>query len=60
MVLGLEDLETTDSIQGMRNGKPLNIYEGLRPAFESQPVPLTPVELASIPGNDNLFYFPAI
>jgi cellulose biosynthesis protein BcsQ len=35
MVLGLEDLESSDSIQGTKDGKPLNIREGLAPAFES-------------------------
>lgn len=34
MVLGLEDVETANSIQGTRNGHPLNIREGLAPAFE--------------------------
>lgn len=58
MVLGLENLENADNIQGHRDGKPLNIKEGLLPAFESQPVPLVPVELVKIPHNDNLFLLP--
>ena len=33
MVLGLEDLENADSIIGVKDGKPLNIREGLAPAF---------------------------
>ena len=33
MVLGLEDLENADSIIGIKDGKPLNIREGLAPAF---------------------------
>lgn len=58
MVLGLENLESTESIQGWRNGKPLNIREGLLPAFESQPVPLSPVDVVPIPHNDRLFLLP--
>lgn len=58
MVLGLENLESADSIQGTRDGKPLNIKEGLLPAFESQPVSLSPVEVVKIPSNDNLFLLP--
>ena len=58
MVLGLEDLESTESIQGRRDGKPLNIKEGLLPAFESQPIPLSAVELTAIPHNDHLFLLP--
>jgi cellulose biosynthesis protein BcsQ len=57
-VLGLEDLETADSIQGTKNGKPLNIKEGLAPAFESRPSPIQPVECLSIPKNKNLFLMP--
>jgi hypothetical protein len=58
MVLGLEDLETSESIQGAKNGKPLNIREGLAPAFESRPILMKPVECISIPRNDNLFLLP--
>ena len=58
MVLGLEDLETTDSIQGTRNGLPLNIKEGLAPAFESRPTLIKPVDCVQVPGNQNLFLLP--
>lgn len=58
MVLGLENLDTSDSIQGTKNGKPLNIKEGLSPAFESRPVPIKPVECVQIPRNENLFLLP--
>lgn len=58
MVLGLERLETSDSILGKKDGRPLNIKEGLLPAFESQPIPLEPVALAKIPKNDSLFLLP--
>lgn len=58
MVLGLEDLESTDSIQGSKDGFPLNIREGLAPAFESRPTLLKPVNCIPIPGNDNLFLMP--
>ncbi|MBV9735317.1 MAG: ParA family protein, partial [Acidisphaera sp.] len=53
MVLGLEDLETADSIQGTRNGKPLNIREGLAPAFESRPSLIKAVDCIQVPGNAN-------
>src|SRR5271166_6039444 len=55
MVLGLEDLESSDSIQGTRNGRPLNIRDGLAPAFESRPSLIQPVECIQIPGNNRLF-----
>src|SRR4051812_47979342 len=55
MVLGLEDLETADSIQGTRDGKPLNIREALAPAFESRPSLIQAVECIQIPRNTNLF-----
>jgi cellulose biosynthesis protein BcsQ len=58
MVLGLENLETADAIQGSKNGKPLNIKEGLAPAFESRPSLIQPVECISIPKNDRLFLLP--
>ena len=51
MVLGLENLETADSIQGTKNGKPLNIKEGLAPAFESRPTPIQPVDCILVPKN---------
>ena len=58
MVLGLEDLELSDSIQGTRNGRPLNIRDGLAPAFESRPSLIQPVECIQIPGNNRLFLMP--
>jgi len=58
MVLGLENLETADSIQGVRYGKPLNIREGLAPAFESRPALIKAVDCATIPMNENLFLLP--
>ena len=58
MVLGLEDLETADSIQGTIGGTPLNIREGLAPAFESRPAMIQPVQCIRIPKNDNLFLMP--
>jgi cellulose biosynthesis protein BcsQ len=36
MVLGFDHLERPDSIEGKRDGYPLNIKEGLAPAFESR------------------------
>src|ERR1700761_834012 len=58
MVLGLEDLETGESIQGTRDAKPLNIREGLAPAFESRPSLIQAVECLEVPGNANLFLMP--
>lgn len=58
MVLGLEDVETADSIQGTRNGRPLNIREGLAPAFESRPALIQAVECVQVPRNDRLFLMP--
>lgn len=58
MVLGLEDLESTESIQGTKNGRPLNIREGLAPAFESRPSLMKPVECIAIPKNNKLFLLP--
>lgn len=58
MVLGLEDLETAESIQGTKDGRPLNIREGLAPAFESRPSLIEPVECVRVPGNENLWLMP--
>lgn len=58
MVLGLEDLESSENIIGTRDGKPLNIKEGVLPAFESRPQLIQPVECIQIPRNDNLFLLP--
>jgi cellulose biosynthesis protein BcsQ len=58
MVLGLENLETAESILGTRDGVPLNIREGLAPAFESRPTLLKPVECIPVPRNDKLFLMP--
>jgi len=59
MVLGLEDLESSESIQGRtQDGKPRNIREGVSPAFESRPQLIEPVECVKIPHNDNLFLLP--
>lgn len=56
MVLGLEDFESTESIQGIKMGRPLNIREGLAPAFESRPEVLKAVECVEI--KENLFLLP--
>ena len=58
MVLGFERLENASSIEGVKNGHPLNIREGLAPAFESRPTLIKPVECVSVPGNDGLFLLP--
>jgi cellulose biosynthesis protein BcsQ len=58
MVLGLEDMENADSIQGTKDGRPLNIREGLAPAFESRPALIQAVECPQVPGNDRLWLMP--
>ena len=52
MVLGYEHFESAESIQGRRDGRPLNIKEGLAPAFKSRPEPIKAVECVMVPGND--------
>ena len=52
------DQESSESIQGIKNGRPLNIRDGLAPAFESRPSLILPVECIVIPGNDRLFLMP--
>lgn len=58
MVLGLEDVDTADGILGTNNGRPLNIKEGLAPAFESRPALMEAVECQAVPGNDHLWLMP--
>jgi cellulose biosynthesis protein BcsQ len=58
MVLGLENMETAESILGTKNGRPLNIREGLAPAFESRPSLIQPVDCPQVPGNGNLWLLP--
>lgn len=58
MVLGLEDMDSSEGIQGSKDGKPLNIKEGVMPAFESRPKLIQPVECVSIPKNENLYLLP--
>ncbi|MBM6575332.1 AAA family ATPase [Microvirga sp. SRT01] len=58
MVLGLEDMETAESIQGSKDGRPLNIREGLAPAFESRPALIQAVECVQVPGNERLWLLP--
>ena len=58
MVLGLEDEESADSILGTKGGRPLNIQEGLAPAFESRPALIQAVDCPQVPGNDRLWLLP--
>ncbi len=58
MVLGLEDMDTAESIQGLKDGRPLNIREGLAPAFESRPSLIQAVACQQVPGNDQLWLLP--
>lgn len=57
-VLGFEHLDSTESIEGTEDGTPLNIREGLAPAFEARPSGVVPVKCVEVPGNDNLFLLP--
>ena len=58
MVLGLEDMDSSDTIQGLHDGQPLNIKEGVMPAFESRPEMIKPVKCSAIPRNDSLLLLP--
>ena len=58
MVIGLNEAGDADNIEGIHDGMPLNIMEGLRPVFEMQPMPLKPVLLKPAAGNDKLFLLP--
>lgn len=58
IVLGFEHLDSTESIEGMEDGSPLNIREGLAPAFEARPSGMAPVKCVEVPGNPNLFLLP--
>lgn len=58
MVLGLEDVTTANSILGVKDGFPLNIREGLAPAFESRPSLIEAVNCPQVPGNDRLWLMP--
>ena len=58
MVLGLSNVDEDNTILGETEGIPNNIREGLRPAFESRPVPMKPVNCLSVPKNPNLFLMP--
>jgi cellulose biosynthesis protein BcsQ len=58
MVLGFEHLDNSSSIEGTREGYPLNIREALAPAFESRPSLIKPVKCANVRGNDRLFLLP--
>ena len=57
-VLGFDHLENTKSIEGEEGGYPLNIREGLAPAFEARPKSITAVKCVEVPDNGNLFLLP--
>jgi cellulose biosynthesis protein BcsQ len=44
--------------EGGKKDCPLNIRDGLAPAFDARPVPLQPVELQPVAGMDGLFVMP--
>ena len=57
-VLGFEHLESTESIEGIRDGQPLNLREGLAPAFEAKPEGMKPVRCVEVARNKNLYLLP--
>lgn len=44
--------------EGHKNSPPMNIKEGLAPAFDARPVPLKPVQIQSVPARAGLFVLP--
>lgn len=44
--------------EGGKNDPPMNIRDGLAPAFEARPVPPQPVILQAVPDQDRLFVLP--
>jgi cellulose biosynthesis protein BcsQ len=56
MVLGFEGI--TDLTQFYKTDKPHNIRDGLAPAFESRPSPITAVDCEQVKGQTNLFLLP--
>lgn len=44
--------------EGEKNDPPLNIRDGLSPAFDARPVPLQPVSLQQVAGQEGLFVLP--
>src|SRR6056297_3326745 len=44
--------------EGGKKDCPLNIRDGLAPAFDARPIPLQPVELQPVAGMDGLFVMP--
>jgi cellulose biosynthesis protein BcsQ len=56
MVMGFKGV---DDLAALYDGAPPNnIKDGLAPAFESQPRPITPVTCVQVQGNDNLMLLP--
>lgn len=44
--------------EGRKDQPPRNIRDGLAPAFDARPVPLSPVQLQSVSGRANLYVLP--
>jgi len=44
--------------EGRRDQPPRNIRDGLSPAFEARPVPLSPVQVQSVPARTGLYVMP--
>lgn len=57
MILGFKNSENLEEISGTPSN-PKNIRDGLAPAFESRPTPITAVECTPVPQNPNLFLLP--
>lgn len=58
MILGFNHQESATSIEGVRDGDPLNIRDALAPAFESRPALIKAVKCVAVPGNDHMFLLP--
>jgi cellulose biosynthesis protein BcsQ len=56
MVMGFKGIDDLASLYAENPQN--NIRDGLAPAFESQPRPISPVKCVQVSGNDNLFLMP--
>lgn len=52
------DYDHSDEYKFESADEPKNIRDGLAPAFEARPVPLSPVTVQSVPGRDRLMVLP--
>jgi len=59
MVLGYEHVEDAESALSGGGKIAKNIRDGLAPAFESRPAAIEAAQCIQVPGNENLFLWPA-